>query len=200
MKKKVFLILILAVVIVLVVVLVRRDKKVEAPKDALYLNWNSYETEQYSLQYPKDFSFSEEYHYQALGPGKGITGIAFTIPVILTKNTNLSKDTKLSIETIPNKEDCTPADFLSAPTVKEPLTENGIQILVAEQSEGAAGNRYDETVYVYPKCVAVRYFIHSTNIGNYTPGTVQEFDRAALLQAFTLIRASFQIHEKEAAI
>lgn len=195
MKKKLFFIVILAIIIVLIIVLVRRDKKAEAPEDQTYLNWNSYETENYSLHYPKDFTLTEDYRYQALGPGKEIAGIAFTVPNILTQKTNLSGDTKLSIERIPEKESCTPADFLAAPVVQAPITEREVPIAVAEESGAAAGNRYDETVFVYPDCVAVRYFIHSTNIQNYTPGTVQEFDRGALLQAFDLIRASFTVHE-----
>ena len=37
---------------------------------------------------------------------------------------------------------------------------------------------------------AVRYFIHSSNIGNYPEGAVREFDRQALLNQFDQIRRS----------
>jgi hypothetical protein len=36
----------------------------------------------------------------------------------------------------------------------------------------------------------VRYFVHSTNIGNYPEGAVTAYDRTALLDAFDAIRRS----------
>jgi hypothetical protein len=39
-------------------------------------------------------------------------------------------------------------------------------------------------------CTAVRYFLHSTNIGNYPEGAVREFDRAGLRAAFDAVRNS----------
>jgi hypothetical protein len=43
-------------------------------------------------------------------------------------------------------------------------------------------------------CIAVRYFIHSTSIGNYDPNAgVREFDREALLGAFDQIRRSLTL-------
>jgi hypothetical protein len=57
-----------------------------------------------------------------------------------------------------------------------------------------AGNFYEETVYAAEGanyCYGLRLFIHSTNIGNYEPGTVEEFDRGALEDVFALMRESF---------
>lgn len=52
---------------------------------------------------------------------------------------------------------------------------------VHSTSEGAgAGNYFQQEIYRMVnnnKCYEVIYSIHSTNIGNYTPGTVTEFDR-----------------------
>jgi hypothetical protein len=65
--------------------------------------------------------------------------------------------------------------------------------------ESAAGNTYEELVYVLAdspdpqNCMAVRYFIHTTRIENYEPGTVREYDRAALLRSFDEIRRSLII-------
>jgi hypothetical protein len=41
-------------------------------------------------------------------------------------------------------------------------------------------------------CTAVRYLVHSTNIGNYEPGAVREFDRPALIDLFDQIRRSYR--------
>lgn len=190
MRKNLFFIIIGIALVVLVIVLVRQNKEENIPEENAYANWNAYESEDFSLYYPKDFMLVSNYRYEALGPGKEIPGVAFTVPAVLSDKTNLSNDTKLSIEEIPDKESCTPVDFLTAPSGERTVTEQGITITVAEESGAAVGNRYDETVYVYPGCRAVRYFIHSTNIQNYDPGTVQEFDRAAVITAFDLIRKS----------
>ncbi len=190
MRKTVFFILIVVAAIVLIVFLVRRNEQAKAPEPSVYVSWNAYESEDFSLYYPKDFTVVSKYRYEALGPGKEIPGIAFTIPTVLSEKTNLSSDTKVSVEKIPNKQNCTPVDFLTDPTNEQPVTDRGVEITMAQQNGAAAGNRYDEIVYVYPDCRAVRYFIHSTNIQNYDPGTVQEFDRGALLQTFDLIHNS----------
>jgi len=39
----------------------------------------------------------------------------------------------------------------------------------------------------------VRYFIHSTNIGNYDPGTIKAFDQAALVARFDAIRKTLRL-------
>jgi hypothetical protein len=73
--------------------------------------------------------------------------------------------------------------------------ENGAEYSVATSSEAAAGNLYEEMVYALSgisPCTAVRYYIHSSNIGNYATGTI-EFDRAALLAAFDKIRMSLTL-------
>lgn len=55
-------------------------------------------------------------------------------------------------------------------------------------SEGAgAGNYYEQEVYRMVnqnKCYEVIFFIHSANIGNFTPGTVTEFNSDELMQRF----------------
>ena len=66
------------------------------------------------------------------------------------------------------------------------MTENGTEYSVASLSDAGAGNLYEEKVYALvgtSPCLAVRTFIHSTNIANYDPGTVTAFDEAALTGA-----------------
>ncbi len=133
----------------------------------------------------------------ALGEGKEISGVKFTIPVSITEGTNLSStDTGISIEEISNPAICTPERFMSDPQNVRQVSENGVDYVVADESGAGAGNFYEERVYAIPgtmPCVAIRYFIHSTNVGNYEPGTVAEFDRAALLKEFDKIRHSLKL-------
>ncbi len=68
---------------------------------------------------------------------------------------------------------------------------------VHSTSEGAgAGNYYEQEIYrVVNKnvCHEIIFFIHSTNAGNYPPGTITEFDRDALTQIFLDIFDTFLI-------
>ncbi|MEP2120256.1 hypothetical protein, partial [Bauldia litoralis] len=70
-------------------------------------------------------------------------------------------------------------------------TEYGTDYSVASLSDAGAGNLYDETVYALvgtSPCLAVRTFIHSTNLANYDPGTITAFDEGALTAQFDAIR------------
>jgi hypothetical protein len=67
----------------------------------------------------------------------------------------------------------------------EEVTVNGLTF-VHSTSEGAgAGNFYQQEIYRTVNmgvCHEVIYFIHFTNASNYTPGTVTEFNRHAVMQ------------------
>ena len=148
-----------------------------------------------SVRYPDGYTVQPGYTYTELGPDRPVIGgIKFVIPAVLYQGTNLSGfDTGVSIEQLPQDTACSPNDFLSASSTVKTVTDNGVTYSVASLSDAGAGNFYTETVYVIQGaslCTAVRYLIHSTNIGNYTPGTVKEFDKAALLSQFDLIRES----------
>ena len=148
----------------------------------------------FSIRYPADYLIDTSYKYQALGPGKDISGVKFTIPSNFTAGTNLSSfDTGVSVEIIPAVQDCSAGLFLDGSTSIQTVTDNGNEYSFASTIQGAAGNRYEEEVWAIPginPCVAIRYFIHSTNIGNYPEGTVSEFDRATLISQFDKIRQS----------
>ena len=68
---------------------------------------------------------------------------------------------------------------------------------VHNRAEGAgAGNFYQQEIYRMVDsnvCYEVIYYIHSTNIGNYPPGTVTEFDRDAVLQQLYGVFSTFTI-------
>jgi hypothetical protein len=97
------------------------------------------------------------------------------------------------VEQLPRAKNCTGDIFVYDNVKATTRTENGVTYSVASTSGAGAGNFYEETIYALAgsvPCTAVRYYIHSSNIGNYTPGTVREFDKNALLDSFDDIRTS----------
>jgi len=148
----------------------------------------------FSVRYPADYSADASYKYQNLGPGEEIGGVKFTIPSSLANGVNLSSfDTGVSIEVIPAIQDCNAGLFLYDDVDVQTIADNGTEYSYASTDGAAAGNRYEEEVWALPgtnPCIAVRYFIHSMNIGNYPEGTVSEFDRTALVNQFEKIRHS----------
>jgi len=147
----------------------------------------------FSIRYPAGYTVDTSYKYQALGPGKDIGGIRFTIASSTAGGTNLSNDTYFSVEEMPQNPICSANLFLDGgsklKTTK--VTIDGIDYSVASITGAAAGNRYEETVYALSgtnPCIAVRYFIHYGVIDNYPPGKVKEFDEQALVQQFDAMR------------
>ena len=150
----------------------------------------------FSIRYPADYTADTAYRYQALGPGKDIPGVAFTVPASLARGTNLSADTHLSVETMPPPGGCTALRFLGDGATDSAVEERGTTYDVGHLAGAGAGNRYEETVYVMPgtaPCVAVRYFLHWTVLENYPPGAVSAFDRAALVAQFDAMRATLVV-------
>lgn len=149
---------------------------------------------EFLLRYPAGYRVDTEYKYSALGPGKEIEGTKFIIPESISEGTNLSSfDTGISIEMIPIVENCNAGLFLQENIEIEEKVEDETIYSFATSVEGGAGNRYEEQVWVMPtihNCVAVRYFIHSTNIENYPEGEVSEFNKDTLLSQFDKIRRS----------
>ena len=149
----------------------------------------------FAVRYPEGFTLDTGYTYAAMGEGKEIKGISFTVPKSLTEGTNLSTDTRLSIEW-KDKATCTVTDFLEGAEHVQTVVDEDAVYVVGIGGGAGAGNRYEEAVYVPGGvgCTAVRYFIHTTVIENYPEGTVKAFDRTALMLAFDSMRRSFS-HE-----
>ncbi len=149
----------------------------------------------FSLRYPEGYARDESYRYQELGPGKDILGVKFTIPAALATGTNLSADSYVSVEEIPQVRDCSAALFLER-GVAEDVVDDGTTYSVASSTGAGAGNRYEETVYAFPgtsPCIAVRYFIHYGVLENYPAGTVRAFDHQSLTDQFDAIRRTLSI-------
>lgn len=151
----------------------------------------------FSIRYPADYVSHASYVYQALGPGKDIHGVQFTIPGPLAEGTNLSSsDTGISVEYLPAVPDCHAGLFLTGNTPEKTVNDQGSDFSYLASTGAAAGNMYEEQVWAATgtnPCIAVRYMIHSGNIGNYPSGTVKEFDKTSLLRQFDTIRRTLII-------
>lgn len=148
----------------------------------------------YRVEYPLDFVLVEN-HVYPFSSTKNINGFRMNIPADMATGTNLSADSYVSVEQLPNARACTGDIFLKANVKAQNVSEAGVAYSVATSSDAGAGNRYDETVYALKDstpCTAVRYFVHYTNIQNYPAGAVTEFNQAALINEFDLVRRSLQ--------
>lgn len=146
----------------------------------------------YSITYPLDFTLVEN-HIYPFSSTKSISGFRVQVPNDMATGTNLSGDSYVAVEQLPNARLCTGDIFLKANVKAQNITEAGVAYSVASSSEAAAGNRYEEWLYALKDskpCTGVRYFIHSTAIENYPAGTIVEFNYAALLNEFDQIRRS----------
>lgn len=152
----------------------------------------------FSIRLPEGYTPDESYTYEALGPGKDISGIKFTIPASLSTGTNLSVDSYISVEEIPKIEMCSAGHFIYPTNSLYKATEGDIEYSIATSSDAGLGNRYEETVYAIPgtnPCLALRYFIHYGVFENYPPGAVKHFDKDALLGEFDAIRRTLVVNQ-----
>ena len=149
----------------------------------------------FSVKYPTAYVLDDSYAYDQLGP-EAIPGIKFTVSPAIVEETNLSADSGVSVEYFPEVLSCTASMFLFGSPPATTMVLGGTTYSVASVSDAGAGNLYEEKVYALEgqsPCIAVRYFIHYTQIGNYPPGTKKEFDKAALIAEFDAIRNSLTL-------
>lgn len=162
--------------------------------------WKTYNNQiaGYAISYPADWKVDVHYVYPGFGPDHDIHGIAFTIPRSMTRHTNLSPNmTGVSVETVNGRGRCNATRFLPDAQELRKLRNAGRTWSTANMQDAGAGNFYDIAVFAVPgssPCLAVRYTIHSTNIGNYDPGTVREFDKTALVKLFAKVRQSLRLY------
>jgi hypothetical protein len=151
----------------------------------------------FGVHYYSGMRIDENYTYDvypALGPSYKLSGVAFFVPKELTTGTNLSADTHISIEFLPEGALCEATSFLGDQINSQTVAVVGNTTYTVAKGGGAgAGNLYEETVSFAPSvepCVGIRLFTHSTNIGNYDPGTINAFDKNALEKIYEEMRGS----------
>lgn len=143
--------------------------------------------------YTVDESFKNQ-----LSPDKIIYGVKFTIPLANATGTNLSRDSYLSVEQIPNTDSCTADIFFDGTHGSSTLQDGDTTYSYATSSNAGAGNRYEEFVYALPgtnPCVAVRYMVHYSVFENYPEGAVKEFDFPSVIKEFDTIRHTLVVNQ-----
>ncbi|QQR50004.1 hypothetical protein IPF86_02875 [Candidatus Nomurabacteria bacterium] len=152
----------------------------------------------FSIRYPEGYTVNASYSSDSIDTGDKIFGTEFKIPTSIVSGTNLSQDSSIIIEQIPQTNECTAKLFLYEGATIYTATESGITYSIGTISDAAAGNRYELTVYALPgtnPCIGVKYFIHYGAFENYEPGTITEFDKDALIQEFDQIRRTLIINQ-----
>ncbi len=127
-------------------------------------------------------------------------GQSFMVPVGMTAGTNLSQDSRIHVQvTTATTTGCDPGT-MTIPGNYERLPAkagNGDQTFAGARSvEPGAGNIYDTTVYTVQRggmCYTIIKFVHSGNIYNYDPGTVREFDAAAIEAYYDRVIRTFSV-------
>lgn len=154
----------------------------------------------FSIRTPQEYTVLETYKYQALGPGKDIDGVSFILPTAVASGTNLSNDSYVSVEQLPNIQNCTANLFLTNQGISSTeVTEGDMTYSLASSTDAGAGNRYEEIVYALPgtnPCIGIRYFIHYGAIENYPQGAVKEFDKQALIKQFDEVRRTLILNQQ----
>jgi hypothetical protein len=147
-----------------------------------------------TLRYSDEFAPTS---YTPVGEFKGDPSLVlqFIRPDFFAPITNLSEAYFLYSEMYDSQsvDSCTqPLPQLE--TITGQKTVNGIDFTQSEAVGVGAGNIYEQVIYrtVYNNvCYEMVYYMHSGNIGNYSPGTVLEFDRTTLLQKFEGVLSTF---------
>lgn len=156
----------------------------------------TYASSTLSFEYPADATLVDPYSYP-FGETKTIDGVAVLVTKDLVTGTNLSDDSRVSVEVLPRATTCTADIFLMANVTASTQMLGGKEYSVASSTDAGAGNLYEEFVFALPgskPCTAVRYFLHSANIANFEPGAAQEFDRAKVLAQFDAVRDSLRLN------
>lgn len=201
-NQKIFLISIGVIIIVTFGItwrFMKNDPPTESvPQDTIEMQTYSSSKYGFTFEYPNNWYVDETYVYDLLGPKEPvILGVKLSVPNTFTQGTNLSNSqTGISVEVMPNMPSCNAYPFLIQPESVVNEVINGRKYSVASSTGAGAGNLYEEFVYALPNtnpCIAIRYFIHSTNITNYPEGTIKEYDRAGLLRVFDVIRDSLTV-------
>jgi hypothetical protein len=150
----------------------------------------------FSIAYPEGWSVDTGHVYPTPVHDNRLAGVAFIVPQSLSAHTNLSSDSYVAVESADGVSSCEASDFLDQPMTQRNEMKGATRWSIATLGDAGAGNFYDETVYALEgsrPCLAIRYFIHSTNVANYPEGTVKQFDHALLVDMFDRIRSTFAL-------
>lgn len=143
----------------------------------------------YFVSYPRDFDVHSGTDASGNLMGTPRVKISFPEDAFMTPKTNYGEAymTVSVASDQPSIKNCYANPDQSGSSLVKVETINGITYHVGNLVEPAAGNIYDSEVYRAIEglqCYEVVLTVHTGNIQNYTPGTVQEFDKK---QAFLVL-------------
>jgi hypothetical protein len=160
---------------------------------------------QFDFKYPKayllgptDGSGSQNYFGRT-----GETEAVVILPGDLFPKTNFAESyvTVAQDSTVKNAEDCKKFSNGGAQMAADKSQANslGINFSSAEFSGAAAGNQYETRLYRIfhaGTCFEISTTLHTTNIGNYPPGSVEEVDKQSAWAKLVQILNSFKFIDK----
>jgi hypothetical protein len=140
--------------------------------------------------------FAEDFQISFIGNGD-LPGLIISPIEKWYQGTNLSADSFVKVEKSATTESCAWRNFADENDLAG-AENKSVAILSNEDgvdsvyfTDAGAGNLYEINLFaktVGEECLGVKYFVHSTNIGNYEPGTVLPFDQQSLYKSFDEIR------------
>ncbi|HVW71557.1 MAG TPA: hypothetical protein VHB93_00180 [Candidatus Paceibacterota bacterium] len=151
-------------------------------------SWQVFGTALFTIRYPQIFTnnaveSNDEWRSGANGDA-GTLDLSIMLPKSYMPGTNFS-DAKLTVghsASAAPVSNCLKPDPSGGPSSSMTTRLiNGVSFTVFTSSDAGAGNLYDTTSYRTMHnntCIAVEYTIHYTQIANYPPGTVTQFDES----------------------
>lgn len=136
----------------------------------------------FSIMYPEIAALSQA-NFEGYLPLTETPIASFVLPESMYTGTNLAEaGVYIGATTTPEVvAECLSAAPKSGEFATATTTINGVVYSVFVSMDAAAGNIYETNVYRTirgERCFEIVMLLHSTNIGNYEPGTVAEFDKA----------------------
>jgi hypothetical protein len=119
--------------------------------------------------------------------------VTIFVPVTFSSSQkNNFSEAEIRIEWNKNTPFEMPEEFSGLPTKEEMI--DGVSFMSYEYTDVGAGNLYDTKTYI-GTCIKIHYkiqfIIHSTQVENYDPGTVEPFSKEEVYKAMNEVFASF---------
>lgn len=162
-------------------------------------HWKTFTSKEhgFEIKYPQDFALQREISLDVVeGP---VLQLLLVNPVYCDR-TNLA-EASVFVGVEPENA-CSsllatdfPQDSSGGGDVEETRYISGVSFSMNSSSEGAVGNQYSLTTYSAMhkgSCYRLALFAHSINVEVYDPGTVFEFDKAALFRIFDQVISTFR--------
>jgi hypothetical protein len=148
----------------------------------------------YAFSYPRDFDVRTG--DQAVGGTIGETKVQVLFPedAFQTPQSNYAEGFFTVSEAATRAATCYVSPFGTALTDMETI--NGLTYKTGTTTDAGAGNLYTSRLYrtmFDNRCFEAALTVHTTNIGNYDPGTVVEFDKERAFTVLDKILRSFKL-------